>query len=245
MPCHLQKVGPVSVCSQVGRQYIVKTIKDQAQNLGGLQSWQGLLMSFHPPVQLFESAQLERPLSRTAYCHLHHVDEVCATALNDLLCRVLYWNQIRLGLFVDLKRYYGQALQQAEWAGFHKTSSHGNHVGGHTGYHSRGPNNLQVNERQQNLGRGLCTSKTGLSSLPSPVIYYWPFCCGLFLWLVFVRLMFVLDFLFVWFRIAWWSSAGKELSSWLSACAVLLYAVLSLCISFLFDARDRMWNSIV
>ena len=36
----------------------------------------------------------------------------------------------------------------------------------------------------------------------------------------------VFDFLFVLFRIAWWSSAGKELSSWLSDCAVLRYAVL-------------------
>ena len=32
---------------------------------------------------------------------------------------------------------------------------------------------------------------------------------------------------FILFRIAWWPPAGKELSSWLSACAVLLYAVLT------------------
>ena len=92
-------------------------------------------MSFHPPVQLFESAKSERPLSRTEYCLLHNVGEVCAIASYDLLCRTLYWNQVRLGLSVDLERYYGQALQQAEWAGFHKISFHGNHVGGHTGYH--------------------------------------------------------------------------------------------------------------
>ena len=36
------------------------------------------------------------------------------------------------------------------------------------------------------------------------------------------------------FRIAWWTSAGKELTSWLSACAVLLYAVL---IFFVFLSR--------
>ena len=101
----------------------------------GLQRWQEFLMSFHPPVQLFESAQSERPLSRTEYCLLHHVGEVCAIASYDLLCQTLYWNQVRLGLSVDFERYYGQALQQAEWAGFHKTAFHGNHVGGHTGYH--------------------------------------------------------------------------------------------------------------
>ena len=81
-------------------------------------------MSFHPQAQLFESAQSERPLSRTEYCLLHHVGEVCAIASNDLLCQTLYWNQVRLGLFVDLERYYGQALQQAEWAGFHKFLEH-------------------------------------------------------------------------------------------------------------------------
>ena len=29
------------------------------------------------------------------------------------------------------------------------------------------------------------------------------------------------------FRTAWWTSTGKQLTSWFSACAVLLYAVLS------------------
>ena len=87
-------------------------------------------MSFRPPVRLFESAQSERPLSKTEYCLLHHVGEVCA-----ILLMICCWNQVRLGLFVDLERYYGQALQQAEWAGFHKTSFHGNHVGEHIGYH--------------------------------------------------------------------------------------------------------------
>ena len=41
-------------------------------------------MSFRPPVQLIESAQSERSLSRTEYCLLHHVSEVCAIASYDL-----------------------------------------------------------------------------------------------------------------------------------------------------------------
>ena len=31
------------------------------------------------------------------------------------------------------------------------------------------------------------------------------------------------DFLFTLFRIAWWPCAGKEQSSWISACAVLYF----------------------
>ena len=37
------------------------------------------------------------------------------------------------------------------------------------------------------------------------------------------------------FRIALLPSAGKELTSWLSAYAVLLYAVLTVCVPFPFD----------
>ena len=64
-----------------------------------------------------------------------------------------------------------------------------------------------------------------------PSIYYWPFqgdtsvvvysnchCSSTF--------CLVFDFLWDLFRIAWWSSVGKMLSSWHSACAVLLYSVL-------------------
>ena len=45
---------------------------------------------------------------------------------------------------------------------------------------SREPNNFYVNELKQNLGRGLCARKSGLSApppppAPAPVIYYWPF----------------------------------------------------------------------
>ena len=38
---------------------------------------------------------------------------------------------------------------------------------------------------------------------------------------------------------------GKELPSWLSAYAVLLYAILMVCVHFPFGVGDRMWNSIV
>ena len=44
-------------------------------------------------------------------------------------------------------------------------------------------------------------------------------------------------FLFISFRRAWWPPAGKEqssLSSWLSACAAVLYTVLIVCVSFPF-----------
>ena len=41
--------------------------------------------------------------------------------------------------------------------------------------------------------------------------------------------------------LAWWSSAGKDLSFWLSACAVLLIV----CVLFPFGVLDRVWNSMV
>ena len=37
---------------------------------------------------------------------------------------------------------------------------------------------------------------------------------------------------------------GKELTSWLSACALLLNAVLIVCAPFTFGVWGRMWNSI-
>ena len=37
---------------------------------------------------------------------------------------------------------------------------------------------------------------------------------------------------FIMFRIAWWTSAGKKLTSWLSACVAFLYAVLIVCVPF-------------
>ena len=45
------------------------------------------------------------------------------------------------------------------------------------------------------------------------------------------------------FRIAWLQSSGKELFSWLSACTVLLYAVLIACVPFPFGVRGEMWHS--
>ena len=47
------------------------------------------------------------------------------------------------------------------------------------------------------------------------------------------------------FKISLWPSAGKELTSLVKACAVLLYAVLIVCVLFPFCVWDRMWNSIV
>ena len=40
-----------------------------------------------------------------------------------------------------------------------------------------------------------------------------------------VRVLVVFDDLLISFPIVWWTSAGKELTSWLYDCSVLLYAV--------------------
>ena len=40
-------------------------------------------------------------------------------------------------------------------------------------------------------------------------------------------------------------SAGKELSSWLSARSVFIYAVFIVCVPFPFGVWKRMWNWIV
>ena len=56
--------------------------------------------------------------------------------------------------------------------------------------------------------------------------------------------MLVFDYLMILFRIAWWTSAEKELTSWLSDCAVLLYAVLIVCVPFPYVVWGRMWNLI-
>ena len=71
------------------------------------------------------------------------------------------------------------------------------------------------------------------------------FRCGLFYLPLIVRFLFVVDILFFLFRIACWSSAGKELSPSLSASAVLFHGVLTVCIPFPFGVRERMWNSVV
>ena len=59
------------------------------------------------------------------------------------------------------------------------------------------------------------------------------------------------DGLLILFRIARCTSAGKKLTSWLSVCAVLLYAVLffffvcvCVCVPFAYDVWGRKWNSI-
>ena len=51
--------------------------------------------------------------------------------------------------------------------------------------------------------------------------------------------------MFILFRKAWWSSAGYEQSPKFFAWAVSLYAVLIICVPFLFGVWGRMWNSIV
>ena len=89
---------------------------------------------------------------------------------------------------------------------------------------SRGPNKLYVYEPQQNLGLMVSVRKTDLSPLPNNSLLIVPrkcFCCGLFQLSAFVRFLFVFDVLFAFFRTVLWQSAGKELSSWLSVCAIL------------------------
>ena len=86
---------------------------------------------------------------------------------------------------------------------------------------------MYVYELQQNLGWGLLERETGISS---PVTYYWPFQCGASVvvysnWKC-VRFMLVFDDLLILLRITWWTSVWKELTYWLSVCAVLLYTIL-------------------
>ena len=59
-----------------------------------------------------------------------------------------------------------------------------------------------------------------------------------FILIVIVCFLFVFDDLLVLFKIAWWTSAGKKLTSWLSACAVLLYVVLIFCVPFLYAVLE-------
>ena len=46
-------------------------------------------------------------------------------------------------------------------------------------------------------------------------------------------------------KIAWCTSAGKTFTSCLSACVVLLYDVLIVCVPYLYGVWGRTWNSIV
>ena len=112
------------------------------------------------------------------------------------------------------------------------------------------PNNSYIYKPQTNIWRGLCTHKTGLKP---QINCYYPFrgdasvvvysnChCSCILIVIVRPLSVFFDFSFVLFRKAWWSCAKKKLSSWLSACTILLYAVLC---SFPFGVWSRMCNSI-
>ena len=67
-------------------------------------------------------------------------------------------------------------------------------------------------------------------------------CSSAFCW----SLNFELDLLFILFRIALWSPAGKELFSWLFTCVVFIFSnVLVIRVPFSFGVWDRVWNSIV
>ena len=57
---------------------------------------------------------------------------------------------------------------------------------------------------------------------------------------MFVRFLFVFDLLVILFKIAFWSSAGKELSFWLSTRTILIVRV-----PFPSGVWVKMWNSIV
>ena len=82
---------------------------------------------------------------------------------------------------------------------------------------------------RQNLGRALCTRKT-IWSPPTPpprcyLLFTVPKRCSMF-----VRFIFVFDFVFIWFCITWWLSVGRELSSWPSARDVLiLFRLICIC----------------
>ena len=95
-----------------------------------------------------------------------------------------------------------------------------------------------------NLGRRLWPRKTGRRP-PSDLlltVLRRCFCCGLFLLSLSVCFLLDFDCLFIFLR---WLSAWNELTSWLSACATLLYVVLIVCVPFPFGVWGRMWNSIV
>ena len=72
--------------------------------------------------------------------------------------------------------------------------------------------------------------------------------CSLLLFIliiIFGHILLLFDYLSILFRLALWTSAGKERTAWLSACAVLLYVVLIVCVPFPYGDWGRMWKSIV
>ena len=87
------------------------------------------------------------------------------------------------------------------------------------------------NEPEQNLGRGLLQQKTGLNPTTSNLLLTVPRRCFCFD-SIFVRFLFDYNFLLILFRIAWWPSAGKELSSWLSDLVGLILCPLNCMSSF-------------
>ena len=96
-------------------------------------------------------------------------------------------------------------------------------------------------EPQQNPGRSRKTAPSNfLLTVPRRC-----FCCGLFLLSMFIHFLFVIDLLFILFSIALRPSAGKELSSWLSARAAVILCRLIVLVPFPFVVKGRMWNSIV
>ena len=60
---------------------------------------------------------------------------------------------------------------------------------------------------------------------------------------VFIKTL-LFDDLLILFRIVWCTSAGKERTSWLFPCAVLLYVVLIFCVPFPYGVWGRKWNCI-
>ena len=65
------------------------------------------------------------------------------------------------------------------------------------------------------------------------------------LWFIVIVIVRLLSVSILTIRLSLWLYAGKEPTSWLSAFAVLLNAVLSVCIPFPFHVWGRLWNSIV
>ena len=58
---------------------------------------------------------------------------------------------------------------------------------------------------------------------------------------MFVRFLFVIDILFNLFRIALWTSLGKELSPWLITCCLYFSAVLIVGVPFPFGANRTFY----
>ena len=63
---------------------------------------------------------------------------------------------------------------------------------------------------------------------------------------MFVHFLLVFGLLFILLRIDLWPCVGKEMSSWLFTCVVVIFtAVLAVSVPFPFGIWNRVWNSIV